>query len=349
MAVKGEGSATIDAGGNATVERGVSHTFTVVLTVGASGITVDAANPTFTIPAGFTAPSSTPVATAGDVVSDGQWSAVGGATCLVTMGSSGASGQVMTVDVTTVCTVGDGGKITLTYKGTSAATMGATELTIMTADDAGVPTPAIALSGGSPTITVTDTVAPTVTVTMDDDALNVGDTSLVTFTFSEAPTGFSSLDVTVENGSIGAIDATVPLIQTAVFTPTNAITDATNIISVGTVWTDTASNTGVGDDSPSYSIDTVGSGGSNSSSQHYSQVDPISNIVIPIVQIPAIIPVVSVYIPPATASVPLFPDTGFPPAENNVPIAVFILAGILAPLLVSLIFFIKEAVGEVTS
>ncbi|MDO8521395.1 MAG: hypothetical protein Q7S52_04725 [bacterium] len=165
-AVKGEGTATIDGGANVNVDRAVSHTFTVVLTVGASGITVDADNPTFTLPSGFTAPNASPVATAGDVVSDGEWSALGGTTCPVTMGSSSAAGQVMTVDVTTVCTVGTGGIITLTYKGTSGVAMGATALTIMTADDAGVPTPAIALTGGSPTITVNDTPPATAPLTV---------------------------------------------------------------------------------------------------------------------------------------------------------------------------------------
>ena len=92
---------------------------------------------------------------------------------------------------------------------------------------------------------------------MDDNALNIGDTSLVTFTFSETPVGFTTDDVTVANGSIGAIDATDPLVQTAVYTPTNGITDATNIITVGTAWTDAALNTGVGGDSPNYTIDTV--------------------------------------------------------------------------------------------
>ena len=111
----------------------------------------------------------------------------------------------------------------------------------------------------SSTITIAgvDITPPTVTVTMDDDTLNIGDTSLVTFTFSETPVGFTTADVTVANGAIGAIDASDPLIQTATFTPTNGIEDTTNIITVGTAWTDTALNAGVGDDSPNYTIDTI--------------------------------------------------------------------------------------------
>ena len=197
QAVKGEGTATIDGASNATVTTSATHVFTVVLTVGASGITVDAANPTFTLPTGFTAPNVSPVATAGDVVSDGQWSAIGGTTCPVTMSSSSATGQVMTVDVTTVCTVGTGGTITLTYKGTSGVAMGATAFTIMTADDAGVPTPATPLTGDSPTITVTDTVAPTTTSIAPTGTTTSG----APFTLQVYGTNFVSSSVVAWNGA----------------------------------------------------------------------------------------------------------------------------------------------------
>ncbi len=102
-----------------------------------------------------------------------------------------------------------------------------------------------------------DTTAPTVTITMDDAALNVGDTSTVTFTFSEAPTGFTTEDVTVGTGSIGVINTTNPLIQTAIYTPTDNIDVGTNVFTVGTGWTDAALNTGVGDDSANYAVDTI--------------------------------------------------------------------------------------------
>ncbi len=42
-----------------------------------------------------------------------------------------------------------------------------------------------------------DTVEPTVSISMDDTALEVGDTSTVTFTFSEVVTDFAAADVTV--------------------------------------------------------------------------------------------------------------------------------------------------------
>ncbi len=92
---------------------------------------------------------------------------------------------------------------------------------------------------------------------MDDAALNIADTALVTFTFTEAPTNFTVADVSVDNGTLGVIDITNPLIQTVIFTPTNSLTDATNVMAVGTVWSDAAGNPGVGATSLNYSIDTV--------------------------------------------------------------------------------------------
>src|SRR3989344_5398673 len=227
-AATGGGTATIAVDGGAqgagvTVVQSTSHTFTAVLTINVSGMTLGAASPTFTIPTGFTAPNASPVAVAGDVNADGKWSVVSGTGSCVVDSAHGspnttATGQVITVDITADCANGD--TITLTYKGTSNVAMGATALTVSTAD-AGDPGPVTPLLAGSPTITVT------------------------------------AADVTVANGSIGAIDTSNPLVQTATYTPTNGITDATNVITVGTAWTDAALNAGVGDDSPNYTIDTT--------------------------------------------------------------------------------------------
>lgn len=162
QAVTGEGTATIAVDGIATssavtVVKGTSHKFTIVLMVGASGITANAENPTFTIPTGFTVPDINPVADAGSVVTDGNWSVIGGGTCLVNSSSGGltaASGTVITVDVMTACTVDPAeGKIILTYKGTSAVAMGATPLNIGV-NDVSSAHPVTSLTGGSPTITV---------------------------------------------------------------------------------------------------------------------------------------------------------------------------------------------------
>ena len=166
-AAAGEGTATIAVDGGAqgagvTVVQSTSHVFTVILAVGTPGMTLGASSPTFTIPTDFTAPhangGAAVPANAGQVDVDGEWFAVA-AGCTVAMGSSGASGQVITVDVTADCAAGN--TITLTYKGTSSVAMGATALEVRTADGA----PAAALIAASPTITVTAAPTPTPTST----------------------------------------------------------------------------------------------------------------------------------------------------------------------------------------
>ena len=53
-----------------------------------------------------------------------------------------------------------------------------------------------------------DTKAPTATITLSDNALKIGETSTVTVTFSEAVTGFDASDLTVVNGTLGAMTST---------------------------------------------------------------------------------------------------------------------------------------------
>jgi hypothetical protein len=101
--------------------------------------------------------------------------------------------------------------------------------------------------------------APAVTITMADTALRVGETSLVTFTFSEAVTGFANADVTVDNGTLSTITQVgASNVYTATFTPNANITDTTNLITVtGAGFTDSTLNTGVNTSSPNYTIDTA--------------------------------------------------------------------------------------------
>ncbi|MCJ8340613.1 MAG: Ig-like domain-containing protein, partial [Pseudomonadales bacterium] len=103
-----------------------------------------------------------------------------------------------------------------------------------------------------------DTTAPTVAITMADTALQIGETSLVTFTFDETPTGFTQGDVSVENGSLSGFTVTADdKVYTATFTPTANIEDSSNIVSVGTGYTDAAGNTGTANTSANYTIDTT--------------------------------------------------------------------------------------------
>jgi hypothetical protein len=109
-------------------------------------------------------------------------------------------------------------------------------------------------------VIVKDTIAPTVVITLDDTVLNIGDTALVTFTFSEVPVGFDNADVTVENGTIDAITGS-GTVYTATLTPTAGVEDTTNKITVGTDWSDANTPTGNAPagatDSPNYEMDTL--------------------------------------------------------------------------------------------
>ncbi len=105
-----------------------------------------------------------------------------------------------------------------------------------------------------------DLAAPTLSITLSDADLSLGDTSVVSFTFSEAPTGFTNADVSVDNGALSTIQPTSnPLVFTAVFTPTADFPqDLTNVITVGTGWTDAAGNAPTASFvSPNYIVDTV--------------------------------------------------------------------------------------------
>ncbi|UVL18711.1 Ig-like domain-containing protein [Pseudomonas sp. B21-044] len=105
-----------------------------------------------------------------------------------------------------------------------------------------------------------DTQRPTATIVVASPTLAIGQTSLVTFTFSEAVTGFTNADLTVANGTLSAVSSSDGGITwTATFTPTNAITDATNLINLdNTGVSDGAGNAGSGTtNSNNYAIDTV--------------------------------------------------------------------------------------------
>ncbi|WP_123357210.1 Ig-like domain-containing protein [Pseudomonas frederiksbergensis] len=105
-----------------------------------------------------------------------------------------------------------------------------------------------------------DTVLPTATIVVADNALSVGETSLVTITFSEAVSGFSNADLTIANGTLTSVSSSDGGITwTATFTPTNAITDTSNVITLDNSGVQNGSgNAGSGTtDSNNYAIDTV--------------------------------------------------------------------------------------------
>ncbi|MGY2375075.1 Ig-like domain-containing protein [Pseudomonas sp. SDO524_S393] len=104
-----------------------------------------------------------------------------------------------------------------------------------------------------------DTMQPTATIVVASPTLNVGATSQVTITFSEAVTGFTNADLTIANGTLSAVSSSDGGITwTATFTPTNNISDTSNVIVLDNTGVQNASgNTGSGTTSSNnYSIDT---------------------------------------------------------------------------------------------
>ena len=154
----------------------------------------------------------------------------------------------------------DGG---ITWTATFTPTASITDATnLITLDNTGVSD--LAGNAGSGTTDsnnyAIDTVRPTATIVVADTALRIGETSLVTITFSEAVSGFTNADLTIANGTLTAVSSSDGGITwTATFTPTASITDTTNLITLdNTGVSDLAGNAGSGTtDSNNYAIDTV--------------------------------------------------------------------------------------------
>ncbi|MBY0239655.1 MAG: Ig-like domain-containing protein, partial [Burkholderiaceae bacterium] len=107
---------------------------------------------------------------------------------------------------------------------------------------------------------VVDTVRPTVSgISVADTALTAGETTTVTFTFSEAVTGLSMADITVANGTLSALASSDGgLTWTATLTPASAVEDTSNLITLDHAgFADSAGNAGSGStSSTNYTVDT---------------------------------------------------------------------------------------------
>ncbi|PLK47648.1 retention module-containing protein, partial [Uliginosibacterium sp. TH139] len=137
------------------------------------------------------------------------------------------------------------------FSGTGSVTVANASYT----DSAGNPGTA-----GSDTVAI-DTVAPGVSVNIVDTALNNGDKiSTVTFTFSEAPSGFSAADITAVGGTISGLTATAdPKVFTATFTATDGFSGTGSVTVANASYTDAAGNSGTAG-SDTVAINTVAPG-----------------------------------------------------------------------------------------
>lgn len=154
----------------------------------------------------------------------------------------------------------DGG---VTWTGTLTPNMNVTDATnVITLDNSGV----VNSAGNAGTGTTEsnnyaiDTVRPAATIVVTDTILKIGETSAVTFTFSEAVSGFTLEDLTAENGTLSDLSSSDGGITwTATFTPDMNVIEATNAITLdNTGVMDLAGNTGAGTTgSSNYTINTV--------------------------------------------------------------------------------------------
>ncbi|MGM8228467.1 Ig-like domain-containing protein [Cellvibrio sp. ARAG 10.3] len=136
----------------------------------------------------------------------------------------------------------------------AAMTDGAHNLTATAADTAGNE------SAASSALAIeVDTAPPTVGIVVADTNLLVGETSSVTFTFSEAILGFANDDLTIGNGTLTNVSSSDGNVTwTATLTPAADTAAVTNVISLNlTGVTDIAGNAGAATtDSNNYAVDT---------------------------------------------------------------------------------------------
>lgn len=106
-----------------------------------------------------------------------------------------------------------------------------------------------------------DTTPPTVAITSDRATLNSGQSATITFTFSEAPTGFDNGDIQTSGGTLGTLALAANSggkVYTATFTPTAGVNNGSASITVAAGgYTDAAGNGGGAGATPSISYDTL--------------------------------------------------------------------------------------------
>ncbi|MEJ8860153.1 cadherin-like domain-containing protein, partial [Variovorax robiniae] len=134
--------------------------------------------------------------------------------------------------------------------GSASITVGASTYTDAAGNNGG--------AGTAPTIAI-DTLAPTVAITSNMAAVKAGQTALITFSFSEAPTGFTTSDIAVSGGAVTGLAVTAdPKVYTATFTPTANLASGSASITVGaSSYTDAAGNSGGAGTTPTIAIDTL--------------------------------------------------------------------------------------------
>ena len=173
---------------------------------------------------------------------------------------NGSTGDVAVSGGTLGAISGSGLTRTATFTPTASLASGSASITVAS----GNYTDAAGNTGGAgttPSISI-DTTAPTLasSITISDTALKIGDMATVTFTFSEAVTGFTTADLTAPSGVLSNLASSDGgTTWTATLTPSASTTDASNVITLDyTGIVDAAGNAGPGSaTSGNYAVDTT--------------------------------------------------------------------------------------------
>ncbi|ELW85597.1 bacterial group 3 Ig-like protein [Acinetobacter sp. WC-743] len=110
-----------------------------------------------------------------------------------------------------------------------------------------------------PAVVIVDSTAPTVIISMSDTILTIGESALVTFSFSEIVKNFGNDDILVSNGTLSPVSSNDGgLTWTAIFTPNANFLASNNKISViAGSFTDITGNVGIGGVGPNFAINTT--------------------------------------------------------------------------------------------
>jgi uncharacterized Zn-binding protein involved in type VI secretion len=114
-----------------------------------------------------------------------------------------------------------------------------------------------AYAGGDTDTVTIDNTAPTLTITAADTSLIIGETSIVTFTFSEDILGFVDADITLAGGgSLSSISATSSQVFSATLTPPSDTTGTVTLTVGATTYTDIVLNDNTTTATISFTVDT---------------------------------------------------------------------------------------------
>jgi len=99
---------------------------------------------------------------------------------------------------------------------------------------------------------------PSATIILSTYTVSTGNNAIVTFTFSEAVSGFTLGDISAPNGTLSALVTLDNIIFTSTFTPTSNILDNTNVITIaaGSYVSVSTSEAGLVATSSNYTVNT---------------------------------------------------------------------------------------------